>query len=767
MAESSRTIPHTIRRFIGPIVLVLLVLEIMHVSLFSGGTYVPTKPNTDLHMQFLGWRFFGFNECMHGHFPFWNPHVFCGIPFFAQFQSNLLYPICWIYFFLSTANAVNIEIAANLSAAAICTYVWARQRNISRNGATLSGAVFVFSGPVYLRVMAGHLAPLATIAWLPLGFLAVDRVLEERFLSGILIGAVAICLQWLGGAPQYVYYGGIVAGLYVLLQSFGRPRILKIFLAFAAIYILGGMLAAVQIIPAYHAAELSVRAGGTSYKFSASLSLAPENLLTFFIPYPFGDSKHVGYVGRWYLWEMSAYIGIINLVLASIGLAKMQSATRWRMIVLLASVIILTLGSYTPVHWWLYKYLPGFGMFRGASKFAALLTLFLGVLAGEGFDRIREGFSRRPAIVAAILGGLCLITGLFFWHFDSSDGPAARLVAMIIRSDQYYNAKIFLYPNLTEILSQWIAWQWFIAGGLMLAVCVLLSLRRWSVRTAYVLLGLAILEVFGSAVISSRISPVRKAFPAQWIQPIELATKADQRVLFSDSDTYSNLANQVGYNAIWGYDPGQPKLYTELIQWSQEQTAIAPDRYVFSLMRISRIFPLLRCAYIFRDDPQQPPIKLRDPMPHVQLMSNYLILDDSRAIDAKLKGDFDFHTQMILESNPTPAPTAAGATGHVQLINQSINDLEIEADLPAPALLLITDAYAPGWHVNPIEKNPNQTTYDVMRADGVLRAIPLSSGHHHFDLSYTPPGVWAGIGVSAVGFATLAAGFVRLTLKRS
>ena len=185
--EATAMSARAIRRFIGPAVLVMMVVQIMHGSLFSGGRFVPTKPNTDLHLQFLGWRYFGFTQWMHGQFPFWNPHVFCGMPFFAQLQSDLLYPIAWANFLCNTVTATTIELAANVTVAALCAYAWGRQRGISRCGASLAGAAFAFSGPVYLRVMAGHLSPLASVAWTPLVFMGVDRLLAEQFLAGILI----------------------------------------------------------------------------------------------------------------------------------------------------------------------------------------------------------------------------------------------------------------------------------------------------------------------------------------------------------------------------------------------------------------------------------------------------------------------------------------------------------------------------------------------------------------------------------------------------
>ena len=232
------------------------------------------------------------------------------------------------------------------------------------------------------------------------------------------------------------------------------------------------------------------------------------------IPYPLGDALHVAYIGRWYLWEMSAYAGIINLALAGIALATMQHRCRWRMVVLLIVIVILMLGSYTPLHWWLYQYLPGFSLFRGASKFAALMTLLLSILAGEGLDRIRERFLPRAALSVGILAAACFITGAVFWRFDSPGGPAGRLIAAAFHSTQYYDPILFTQPNLAAVISRWIAWQFYIAGALLVATATLLLLRRWSSKAIYLLLGLAIAEVyFCGNVFSRRISSCKRFTP--------------------------------------------------------------------------------------------------------------------------------------------------------------------------------------------------------------------------------------------------------------
>jgi hypothetical protein len=754
MAKSFKAIRGIMQELCGPTVLIALVVWILHRSLFSGGRLVPSWSDLDLFSVYMPWRYFGFSQWMQGHFPFWNPHVFCGLPFFAQIQSSLLYPISWVNFLFNTASAATLEMALNLCAGAICMYAWARQRGISRCGATLAGAIFPFSGAVYPYVTDGYMSMLASAAWMPLVFLAMDRLLVEKYMSGILIGAAAICLQCLGAQPQLVYYTLTVGGLYLLLQSIGKPRIVRLYIAFFAMWLLGGMLASVQLLPTQMATQFSIRANGVSYEYASTVSLPPENLLEIFVPYPFGDSSTVPYLGRWFLWEMTLYIGLVALVLAAIRIAGMERQDGWRILLLLGVILLLALGRHTPIYWVLYKYLPGFGLFRAPTKFRIMWALLLSVLAGEGWDHIRRGqISPWTTRLTAIGACICILLTVFIHHFDSPNGPVRELLQLVFRSGEYGAAtKKFSDPQILQVMQHWMVEQWSIAAALLAVTSLLIYLRGRFIAPAYVLLVIAIGDVFFASVDCSVTSPVQLPFPQQWAKAAITATEHDQRLIFTDGVMDLNLGNTLGYECMWGYDSGQPMRLTKLIAASQGQHPVWADEYIFQIQKISRVFQLLRCRYILQRSSKYPVLQLRDPMPRLQLIGNFVRITDPATIADRLVKDFDFRQSAILESDPVPAPSMSGTAGKIALVHQSINDMEIEADLPAPALLLITDAYAPGWRVRPMERNPNQSDYNVLPADDVLRAIPLAAGHHHFDLYYFPPGLWTGIYISIAGF---------------
>ena len=146
------------------------------------------------------------------------------------------------------------------------------------------------------------------------------------------------------------------------------------------------------------------------------------------------------------------------------------------------------------------------------------------------------------------------------------------------------------------------------------------------------------------------------------------------------------------------------------------------------------------------------------PMPRVSLVHEFVVAADERERFELLKSaDFEPRQRVILETNPSMSPAPPSGKGTVRIVRDRIDELEIVADTPEPAILLMTDAYSHGWQAVP-RRESAQREYEVMPANQVLRAIPLSAGKHHIVLRYRPKhyrlGMWISIataaGISAV-----------------
>ncbi len=187
--------------------------------------------------------------------------------------------------------------------------------------------------------------------------------------------------------------------------------------------------------------------------------------------------------------------------------------------------------------------------------------------------------------------------------------------------------------------------------------------------------------------------------------------------------------------------------------FTQGQPAEGADQYV-EFSRFHPLYTMLRWRYAFLANNDGDRVLTGNAvMPHLQLLQQYRVMSGrDEILQAMDSPSFDPAQQVILETEPHPAPQPSTEKGTVTLIDSSANQLTVEADLPHPAILLITDAYSNGWRARPLDGSA-QHIYDVLPANYVLRAIPLSPGHHHIQIEYAPIGFRVGTWISILSLA--------------
>jgi uncharacterized membrane protein YfhO len=84
------------------------------------------------------------------------------------------------------------------------------------------------------------------------------------------------------------------------------------------------------------------------------------------------------------------------------------------------------------------------------------------------------------------------------------------------------------------------------------------------------------------------------------------------------------------------------------------------------------------------------------------------------------------------------------------------NRIVVEADVPKPGLLVLSEVWYPGWRAL-----DNGDEVPIEQVEGVLRGVYLGTGWHRIEFRYGPRTVWAGLAVSgctALGVLAVAAG---------
>ncbi len=420
-----------------------------------------------------------------GQIPLWDPYLFLGAPFLANPQAAVLYPLHWPLIWLSPASALIWSALLHVWLAAGFTYTFARRSlGLSRPAAWLAALLFSLGGFSLARLE--NINQLNTLAWLPATLWLLDETALARAWPSRLRWAAALAcvlaLQFLAGHTQTMFVNLVALACYAAYpvlaarlarltagrrwwrsrgpggapaaeRDRGAPRLDLLLRRLAPLLALlpAALLSAAQLLPSLELSGLGWRTGGLAYRVAVSFSLRPRLLAQTFLP-PIGARLAEAFSSEGYA-EFVSYVGIAGLALAAFGAFGLwrsphldnptrlsQQGARRAMLLLVALGVVLALGAYDPLYYLLWRFVPGFDLFRVPARWLALYALGAAALAGVGLDRIARqrtgdggtwhvmGWVRRlprPAGLSLLVGVLILLALAAYQRWP----PAATLAA--------------------------------------------------------------------------------------------------------------------------------------------------------------------------------------------------------------------------------------------------------------------------------------------------------------------------------------------------
>ena len=374
----------------------------------------------DAFDYFIPYRAYASHVLRTGHIPLWNPYLFMGVPFLANSQAAVLYPLHWPLVFLDPGRAVAWSIVIHVYLLAFFTYMYARSSmKLKRTGALTAGSIFAFGG--FNAGAAMHLNQINALTWFPLALLLWDVTTERKKFAWTAGLGLVVAMMILAGHTQATFIAMSGIGLYgawkAWIGSESRGGLARsawdAAIVYAGAVAIGAMLSAAQLLPTMELSHYSLRQGGLTYRQAVSFSLRPTKLLWTLIP-PYGADLAQKF-GTPAFSEYIAYIPILGWVLALVGFIKIRKSKElkslWFFPLLSATGFLLALGGYDPLYYLLYKLVPGFDLFRAPARWMFLTSFGVSAIAGAGVDFalsiIRSKTPRHPwrrtALGAAIL----------------------------------------------------------------------------------------------------------------------------------------------------------------------------------------------------------------------------------------------------------------------------------------------------------------------------------------------------------------------------
>ncbi len=658
-----------------------------------------------------------------GDFPYWNPYVFGGMPFFADPHVGLLYPPRLALAFLAPRGDLPVwpaefAIVLHFWIAAFGMFLVGRGLfGLASWGAAFAGLAYGLSG--MMVVHACHPGMIFQIAWFPVLFFLFVRGFDSW--PRALAAGLALGVSFLAGHPQttaYTLLALVVTGGFLAVgaarSDAARPRLAAALARLAASLLVASGLFAVQLLPSLELLSLSERAS-LAPAAAAEYALTWRQVAKFLAPTYFGHTE--------------ATSPRLVLLLAAIGVwfrarfagTRPLGGLRGLLVVFAALSFLFALGPRFVV-WPVLVHVPGLGLFRAPVRMLYLWNFALALVAGDALDRLVRGeiATARPARWFAVVAGALTLAAL----------PILAAKGLVRGGE------------VARSLSDHVAILVLAMGALAAAVLAIAAAghARSAVRGAVVLAALAVdLFLLGYGYNDGPTDP-RDRFRREADEIARLAQEGRAesfRVKMSQGERRLFERNQGSVDRLFlleGYNPIALARRLPPTPWSEDAA-----------------LDLMNVKYVVDTTGAEPVLRERvGYLPRAALFYSARVMDDSAAAGGPLP-PFDHRRELLLEEPPGVALPADGASAaaRARVARYAADEIEVEVETAENAILLLSEVWYPAW-VARVDGERRR----VLRANGCLRAVAVESGRHTVLFRYESEAFRRGLAVT-IGTAGL------------
>lgn len=767
---------------------------------FSSQTFA----SRDLYNFFTPRRFFAAETIRNGSIPLWNPYLASGVPFLANHQSSLFYPLSMLYYVLPFHMGFKCFIIIHYYLAGLFMFFLMRHWRYDCPSSITAGIVFMFGG--YMISILDNLAFLTSAVWLPLIVLFFDRSLRERrsrysILTGIIIG-----FQILGGdASCYILSTFLFMFAYLLYyliteEGFSIRGQGKVLFFFPLAWVIGIGVSAIQIVPFIEFLFHSTRMEGLTYEEITKWSYNPLELLQLLVPYLFGTTVPMS---RWFgqLWLDTLYIGVFPLVLVLGALSCSRNRFTFFMLLIIFFSLFMAFGKYNLFGDW-FASLPGINRIHYPVKYLFLTGFSLAVLSGRGFSVLFENMVEEQRIKPFILF-LCAVNLLFI----------ALLVAGFFMEETLFSFFAARYPqtlfhNIVGAGASFLA----VFQGYSLFVMLLVSVSLFMVLTARGKIGIRSAKVLVIIIVLADLMFLGK--PKDTLIASSLYTKPNEVITALKADPSHFRIFSLSYITFGGFMhiPGTPfsSVFTTLksfmmpnlsllfhINTVDEYAALLVKRYYTLFNPVKEFFRLeekesgqvdycktllnlLNVKYLISSFSLEDKdfklvragkVKLyenRGVLPRAYAVPTVRVLkDDEEVLQVMEKMDFNPRESLLItrgeyEKVENDSPKENGVLpnnfkGNVKILKYSPNQVEIETNGNDSGFLVLADNFYPGWDVY---VNGREET--VLRVNYNLRGVAVPRGKNRVTFTFDPASFKIGFAITLFTLSGIIAFFVRV-----
>lgn len=564
------------------------------------------------------------------------------------------------------------------------------------------------------------------------------------------------------------------------------------------------LLSAVLFLPVRDYSAYSIRgasaSGGVDYDYATSWSLHPLESITFVVPFAFGFGK-LTYHGHMPFTDYPNYVGLVVFVFAVFAAAFARSRFVWFLILVIAVTTLVSFGKFFPLLYNpLFKWLPYFNKFRVpvmvliVQQLAFVLLFGIGVSAALGSDSRRERRFVLWGLAAGLLLLLVCVVSAGYWTGGFARSTAKNITAVRTAPEQLQLARLagaFLFKDLVKTSLILAAAFGFIAlyqrrkipAGAFVALVSVLAAGDLYHANRYVVHPERLYP--RSLGVSEQVSIIKdKSERDRFLEPDAVidfvarnaaadtvatgvsggAGAAFYRVFpafhpsapLAGGDFATNRFMNFGVSSVGGYHPAKLSIYADFIE-ALESAAKRSNFHLLDAMNAryavtSHPFPGVpsfqpvwqgadfegRTRYVYLNTKA---------LPRVFFVDRYRTLEPGEILallPSLPSNGIDLAETVLLEKEPAVKPVSS-AGARAMISHYALNEIRVDAELPSPAILVLSEVFYPKWRVY-----VGGAEREMLKADYLLRAVALEAGKHEIVFRYDSSLLSRGLVISVV-----------------
>ncbi len=744
---------------------------------YGGYFRVPVKNPavSDVYAQYYPWQNLAHELLQKGQIPLWNPFSFSGTPLVGNWQSNAFYPLNLMFLPFSGLTRWDGTVFLQPLLSLFFFYLFLRELKTGKLASIFGSIVYSFSG--FMLIFLEYNSFAQTAVWTPLILFILERFINKRYIPVLLFLPFAVFTLVTGGNFQVVTYTMIMFASYAIFRTFAlyknRKTRLKIILLSGIFFGIGIGMASLQLFPTLELFQNSIRKDDPNIVDYNYGLLPVQSIITFFAPDYFGSPVTGNFWGHLY-HETMGYFGIVTLPFVIFALFKRRDFTTKFFGLFFVVSVILIFDTFVGKVLYLVK-LPLLST-SYASRMLFLVDFSAGILAAKGLEEIAASQSRKNFLkIIAILFLILLFSSFGLYLMVKYIGPLAHFKYEELLGNLKFSLRNSILP-------------------LALLAVLALALR---IKKSHLFMGVIIFLT------------IADLFRFGW----KYTAFSSADMLYPDTPLTTFLKQNVGYHRVerekgeimppntWmpyglmspsGYDPLYSKQYAVFHNVYKTQSVDAGlhryaeldnlDSEFLDLVGVKYLIVGQRdknniidqyasgISYTIKDKKYKQVFKDKSlvvlenthVMPRVVLFDKFDVVDRYKVALTALRNNYPFRDSIILDNYPVLGNYKKDPTDKAKILDYQANEVTIKTSVSNNNLLMLTDAYYPGWEVL-----VNGKSSKLLMADGVFRAVEVPKGESVVKFFYNPKSFKYGAGLSLISLGISGACILFFILKKN